>query len=432
MIDSIAPDSRTRPATPEVHRLAREVLAHLARSGAPCAAATTGEPATELTNLARTCVDRMIRELRGEPVPERIARLESTAAGWARGGIPIDTVLHAAHRGFEAAVDLLFPRTDPGVEFDIATGIAVAMRLLNQFTSTVSKTYVRELRSVAAEHHTAVHTLTSALLGGHPTSAAARDSGIPVAASYLVLAVSMPAHPDEQRPGLDGQVVARRKLRRVQSALAATSRDRALSLLSTDGGTVLLPADRFAEADTDALVDDLSAAAQVPLTAAVLETETALIATATRHTHELLDTVEQLGLGPGLHRFADLAMEYQLTRPGIGRTVLQRRLLPLDEHPELLRTLREYFAAGRDRRVAARAMGVHPNTIDYRLRRVGELTGLDIADTRSWWYLNAALITRSAPSGEPDWDSDRLSPPRIINRHNISGIDAAPEPDALD
>ncbi|MEV0106461.1 helix-turn-helix domain-containing protein [Nocardia sp. NPDC050799] len=405
MIDNIAlraPETRHRTPVPDIPRFAREIVAHLVRTGVPCAVAPEDTLGSELTAVARSCLVWIIRRLNGEAVPDQIERLESAAARWAHYGVPIGTVLHAVHQGLKKGVDLLFPVAHPGHGFDITTGMTAVVQLLNSVTSSISKIYVRELKSLTAAHRTAVHTLTSALLSGHTTAAAARECGISVASHYLVLAVAIPAHPDERKPGLDRHIVARRKLRRVQSALATRSDSKALSLLSVDGGTILLPAEPDAEPAIDELVQYLSAAAQIPLTATALFAATEEIAAATRHAHELLDTVEHLGLGPGVHRFTELAMEYQLTRPGIGRTVLQQRLAPLDDHPDLGHTLQTYIANDRNRQRTARQLCLHPNTIDYRLQRIGELTGLDIADAKAWWYLHAALITRTAsPHREP-------------------------------
>ena len=41
---------------------------------------------------------------------------------------------------------------------------------------------------------------------------------------------------------------------------------------------------------------------------------------------------------------------------------------------------------------AARLLGVHPNTVRYRLRRVSELTGLTTASGRSGFTLWVAII----------------------------------------
>ena len=49
---------------------------------------------------------------------------------------------------------------------------------------------------------------------------------------------------------------------------------------------------------------------------------------------------------------------------------------------ELLETLDAFFAAGGVLESAARALFVHPNTVRYRLRRIGEVTGLLAARRR--------------------------------------------------
>lgn len=382
------------PARPEIHRISRDLTAQLARSGLACAGAPSSPAGADLAAVVRACLGWLIQRLEQGRAPEgRIERLEPAAAEWARDGVPIDTVLRAVHRGVGAGLDALFP--GPAAGFDITTGTTAVVELLDLISCTVSKTYIRELRWAADGHHTSVHTLTSALLGGHGGSAMARESGIPLSAGYFVLALAIPAHRDEHRTDLDRAVVARRKLRRLQSALAGRLGEQALSLLSVDGGTVLVPDDHCTDAEIDELVRQLAAAAQVPLTATVCTATPDTVATAARQAHELLDTVEQLGLEPGVHRFDELALEYQLTRPGIGRDLLRTQLAPLTEHPELLHTLRVYIGANRHRQLAAQRLHVHPNTLDYRLRRVGELTGLNPTEPRDWWYLHAAVIANA-------------------------------------
>ncbi|WP_431972327.1 helix-turn-helix domain-containing protein [Nocardia sp. bgisy134] len=53
------------------------------------------------------------------------------------------------------------------------------------------------------------------------------------------------------------------------------------------------------------------------------------------------------------------------------------------------------MAHGFDRRRTARALHVHPNTVDLRLERIAQLTGLDTAPANGMWHLRSALIARS-------------------------------------
>lgn len=426
------------PAPHDLHALAREMVAHLEESVATCRTLPGEGLGPGVTGVVRVCLGWLIDRLRGGPLPVRTERLEAAAASWACEGIPIEAVMHAVHEGFKAGLDLLPGRLGPAAEFDIVAGTAAMLELLNLVTATVSKSYVREHKAIAGQHHTAAHTLTSALLAGHADSAMARECGIAIAAEYFVLAVELPTHPDEHNADLDRHVVARRKLRRVQAALATRFGEQVLSLLSVDGGTILVPTTACAESGLADLVDRLGSAARVPLRATVVRAPADRISTAARDAHELLDTVDQLGRAPGLYRFADLALHFQLTRPGMGRDLLDARLAPLDGHPDLLRTLATYIDNDLSRRRTARLLNVHPNTVDYRLRRVGALTGLDPAEADGLWYLRSALIARAnraAAHGETSGDTASRPPAeprptaqryRFHNARTESLVGAAP------
>ncbi|MFY1637165.1 PucR family transcriptional regulator [Solwaraspora sp. WMMB335] len=58
---------------------------------------------------------------------------------------------------------------------------------------------------------------------------------------------------------------------------------------------------------------------------------------------------------------------------------------------ELLETLDAFFACGAVLEATARALFVHPNTVRYRLRRVGEVTGLSPFAARDAYALQMAL-----------------------------------------
>lgn len=387
----------------DVSTLSRQMVGHFVENVAPCGTLPGDALQGDVTAVTRLCLELTLSRLDGREIPHEIEQVREAAAEWAREGIPIDTINHAIHEGFKLGFDHIMSTAGPA---DSATLVATARRMLeilDTITSEVALAYVGEYRGVVAEHHTAVHTLTSALLGGHSTATMARECGIEIAESYQVLALGLPPHPDESAPQVDGRIVARRKLRRVQAELARSCGERALSLLSIDGGTVLLPAHMFPGEALGELIDRLSQAAQVPVTATVVIAETADIPDATDRAHELLDIVSRITDGGGLHRFSDLALEFQITRPGPAREHLSAILDPLDEHPELLETLRRHIANNFNRQRTARLMHMHTNTLDYRLKRVRLLTGYDPAIPNGLWYLTSALVARSyqkRPSGD--------------------------------
>ncbi|MDT7581186.1 MAG: hypothetical protein QOK35_2450 [Pseudonocardiales bacterium] len=67
---------------------------------------------------------------------------------------------------------------------------------------------------------------------------------------------------------------------------------------------------------------------------------------------------------------------------------------------ELLRTLAAYVEAGGSLGSCARALYVHPNTVRYRLRRIGELTGHSPTDPRDAFVLRTALVVARLHDGE--------------------------------
>ncbi|MEU8898599.1 helix-turn-helix domain-containing protein [Nocardia sp. NPDC048505] len=379
----------------DVRSLSRQMVGHFVENVVPCGTLPGDAISGDVTTITRVCLEFAVSMLDGNDIPAKLARLQEAAASWAREGVPIDTIHHSIHEGFKIGFELVVANASLTDYDNMVDGAKMVLEMLDQITSAISVAYVRELRSAVSEHHTAVHTLTSALLGGHSTSTMARECGITIAPSYDVVAVSIPPHREESNPAVDGQVVARRKLRRVQTELAARCRNNALSLLSVDGGTVLIPAEMFDSAELDALVVQLAHAAQVGLTATLVQATPDLIPDAADQAHELLDMVQRLEMVPGLYRFDELALEYQLTRPGPGREYLGSLLDTLDEHPELLETLQRHIANNLNRQRTARVLHVHTNTVDYRLKRIAQLTGFDPAQPSGLWYLRSALVARS-------------------------------------
>lgn len=69
---------------------------------------------------------------------------------------------------------------------------------------------------------------------------------------------------------------------------------------------------------------------------------------------------------------------------------------------ELLRTLAAYVEGGGALEACARTLYVHPNTVRYRLRRVGEVTGHSPTDARDAFVLRTALVvSRLQDWGKP-------------------------------
>ncbi|WP_232839615.1 MULTISPECIES: transcriptional regulator [Nocardia] len=267
--------------------------------------AAHGDPTGDLTRVTRNCLAAAVRTLgpRSTPVrqPDEIA---GSAVRWAREGIALESVLGAYHDGIRSGLEFLAAAAADGDAEQVVAGTRLIVQALEMVTVAASAAYVEEHRLVAKEHQTAAQTLVSALLGGHGVAQLARQTGITIAPAYQVVAVSIPRHPDEKRPG-SGHAAARRKLRRVQSALADPFGSRALALLSTDGGTVLVPSETASAltplAMTAEVLELVSSVAEVPLTAAVVAGRTERIPELAARAHELLDRVRKDRRPPGLY-----------------------------------------------------------------------------------------------------------------------------------
>lgn len=412
-------------ALSDLRSFAGDLVGHFAQNIIPCGLLPREELDGDVTRVTMGCLALAVELLdeRRVPTNEDLAGFADAAAQWAREGIPLETILRVFHEGIKVSWQHIARRADADDLEDISEATHLLISMLENVTVAATSAYIAELKIVAGEHHTASHTLVTALLSGQSTTGMARECGIAVAPEYLVLALHIPPHPDELRPDVHPSVAARRKLRRVQAQLATSCGRRALSLLSPHGGTVLIP---HAPPDewVTSLIDSLGSAAEVPITVTAVQALTPDLPTASEQAHELLELTGLLHSDPGLYRMSDLVLEYQMMRPGAGREHLIALLDPLNGSPELVETLEVHIANDLSRQRTARRLHVHANTVDYRLRRIAQLTGLDPTRPSELHSLHAALVARridraSAQAGSAEHgdaravtrgDSDRQPP----------------------
>lgn len=85
------------------------------------------------------------------------------------------------------------------------------------------------------------------------------------------------------------------------------------------------------------------------------------------------------------------------------RARLRRELAPLDGEPRLREALVAYFDAGLNVGRAAHGLGLHPNSLRYRLGRVETLLGRSLSDPAAIAALHLALVdARAAEPAGPD------------------------------
>ncbi len=357
----------------------------------------TGE-ITDITENNLRIFFRILREVRS-PNDEELAELRTSAARRAEERVPLEAVLTAYHigarMGWRALVDEAGPED---LDALLAAGDGVLV-YLQAVTSAVSTAYLEEQQAIHSEERDARRALANALLSGDPVDALAARLGVTVAPAYVVLSFAIGEHVDELDVGVVGTVAARRKLRRVQERLDAFAGEQVLGLLDPTGGAVLLPTSPGASGAVvnalAGLVDDVASAAAASVTAgAAVSNNLDGLERAARQARDVLGLAERMGRPPGLYLIGDVLLEYQLTRDSDARPLLAGLLDPLARNPDLVRTLETYLANDLDRRGTAAALHVHPNTLDYRLKRVAELTGLDPSSPAGLHLLAASLTAR--------------------------------------
>lgn len=375
--------------------VAGSLVGHFAANVIPCGNLPREELSGEVTNVTMGCLRLAMDMLdkRRPPTDEELNGFRESSAQWAREGIPLETILEVLHEGFRLGWLHVVNGAEGTDVNDVAQGGELLVSMLSRVTVAATESYISELKVVASEHHTAAHRLVTALLAGRAGAAMERQFGIDVASEYVVLAVYLPKHADENDPAVNPAVPARRKLRRVQAELAKVCGRTALSLLSPEGGTVLLPGSPTDEW-VDSLVAQLSKAAEVDITASAVTAETADVPHASERSHELLDLAQLMHSTPKVYRLSDLVFEYQMMRPGAGREYLVALLDPLEKTPDLINTLEVHLQNDLNRQRTARQLHVHTNTVDYRLKRIAELTGLDPVRPSGLRPLQAALVAR--------------------------------------
>jgi hypothetical protein len=337
----------------------------------------------------------------GEPMPaDDLAEVRLSAARRAEERVPLEAVLTAYHVGARIGWLALVEEHAPD-ETDalLAAGVRV-LAYTQQVTAAVASAYLEEQQTIFGEERDAARLLASALLSGEPADALAARLGVSIAPAYAVVALRMAPHPDESDDkDVGGAIAARRKVRRAQSALDEWAGEPTITLLDAAGGTVFLPTTpEGAAALVERLPDlavELEKAAGVPVVlGGAIGYGAADVPRAAAQANDIVRLARTLDKPPGAYVLRDVLLEYQLTRPSDAQESLASLIEPLDRNPDLLRTLEAYLDTDLDRRRTASALHVHPNTFDYRLRRIIELTGLDPATTHGLQLLGAALAAR--------------------------------------
>ena len=125
------------------------------------------------------------------------------------------------------------------------------------------------------------------------------------------------------------------------------------------------------------------------------------ISAAFRESHSVLEALARFGRRERIVAVPELGLTGLLASVGDDRLLeyAHRHLGPLAEHDaarksELLETLRAYLETG-EQLGAAKRLGIHPNTLRYRLDRIREIGRVDLEDADTRLNLAVALRVRT-------------------------------------
>ncbi|MFI0240372.1 PucR family transcriptional regulator [Streptomyces sp. NPDC016845] len=340
------------------------------------------------------------------PTENDLLALRQSAAKRAEEGVPVEAVVRAYHVGAQECLRQMLGHATAGDLEHVQAVTVLVLQFLERMTVTVVAGFFAERQAVLGEEQSARQALLTALVEGADAAVTAAHWGLDVPPCYLVLDLALGAHPDEALDGVSPVIAGKRKLRRIRVELDRHVDGTVLSALSGDGGLALVPCrtapDQVTEQDwarVAAALTHMRRVAGVDVTAGAAAAAPDDVPDAVALAQEVRRVAAASERPPGLYRLPDVLLEYQLMRPGPARDELARLVRPLTARPELLDTVRAYLRCGLSRRSAARELCVHPNTVDYRLRRAAEITGLDVTSGPDALRVRAAVSALDAAEG---------------------------------
>ena len=314
-----------------------------------------------------------------EPSDDELVALRASARNRASEGMPLEDLLHAYRVGGRLGWRALLAAAEGTEEHRALLGAAeLLMRYVDQVSAAVAQTYLYERQHLVSEEERVLRDLLEALLRDQPAStemrAAASRIDFPIEHRYRAFVATLAGAPTHMHAGAAAALRAR-------SVLALTEGDRVAGLAPADASSDLIsePSLLFALAQP-APCDELA---------------------------DLLDELRllvELGRRKGMTGEIapeDFVTELLLARsPRLARLARQRVLGSLESHrdsrsADLVATLATFVECELDRRRAAVQLHVHPNTLDYRLRRIAALTGLDLGRPEDITTVTLALKQRS-------------------------------------
>lgn len=325
----------------------------------------------EVLKVIRENVDICLDWVAGRPAPgpRRFENFRASAQNRAAEGMPLEDLLRAYRRGGTAAWRVIVAAATPDERDALPRAAELVMDYLDLVSGTVTAAYMEEREHHVSERERGLRALLNALLRGEALGAAHHEAaerlGFPLGVDVAAFALTIPGE------GARAHALAAASLRAAAGALALTEGDRVVGLAAPR-----------ANSDSALPAGTLPAGAVAVVDVEVPREELFASLADVRYGIDIALRRGQAGVVPLRALALDLLLAHA---PRVATDLRERVVGPLGPQDgrsrgDLLETVATYIGLGRDRKQAAKRLHIHPNTLDHRLRRARELTGLDLDD----------------------------------------------------
>lgn len=340
----------------------------------------------QILEVARRNVELCFRSIADGRAPTA-ADLEPfmiSARDRATEGMPLEDLLHAYRLGGRLGWLAIVEATEPDEREHLIVAAERLMQYVDAVSAAVAQAYLDERQQVVSEEERSARDLFDALLADTPIDARLETlmerRAFALADAYRPFVLRLPGSSSRRHAELASAL-------RREHMLALTEGDRIAGLAPPEmeppppGNGLIAVGDVTARDQLGAAIDDLRVIAEL---------------------------AESRGIR-GRVQPQSFALELLLLAAPRHATKLAHRVLdPLrtaeaGRSTELLTTLDAFLDCGLDRRRTAERLHVHPNTLDYRLKRIRELTDMDVRNPQ-----DVALLVLALKVGPRNGDARRV------------------------
>ena len=347
---------------------------------------------------------------------EQFDRTRASAVLRVHQGIPLESFLHAVRVWGELFWQAVLgaTRADDAPEREAAlTMSAHVLRHMDLMSVAVTQAYLSEVQGVWTAREVVRRDLLDGLIAGNGDAPEmrriARSLGMTLHDAYAVVLAR--GHDRALHATLDPPVAARGPLRRIVDAMRSHLRPQSgCALVGMRQGVVVALYPLGAADDLVAFREQCDALARAleeeGVSVGISGRGDGLPAIATMYSEasEALDSATAAGIFGRAVVFDDVLIDHIARSSRHRDRILEATLGPLvrydaDRQGELVATLRAYVESGFNLSRSAETLNVHANTVQYRLRRIKELTGRNPFDPEDLLLLHLGLkLTELSPS----------------------------------